>query len=71
MFLRPITETPIEKRDNARCKKLRELCTTIIIELQVTLAQIDKEIPSEHIPILKKAIEDSSHPVNKIENDNN
>lgn len=63
MFLRPIIETPPEKRNNERCTKLRELCTRVIIELQVSLAKIDKDIPSEHIPIIKEGIEESSHPV--------
>lgn len=59
MFLRPILQTDEENKENARCKKLRDLLSQVILLLDVSFSEIEKNIPLEHQIILLQSLRNS------------
>ena len=59
MFLRPVLQTDEENKDNARCRKLRDLLSQVILLLDISFSDIEKAIPLEHQIILLQSLRNS------------
>ena len=59
MFLRPVLQTDEENKDNARCRKLRDLLSQVILLLDISFSDIEKTIPLEHQIILLQSLRNS------------